>query len=85
MVYADSPRVDQCQILYTVVLPQYAHDALSMVDGVMEHVSAQNKDVPADEAFFLYKEYTSIREIHHQVIPEYVQPLISLIRMEKSC
>ncbi|KAI5299750.1 hypothetical protein KEM55_001800, partial [Ascosphaera atra] len=61
--------VNPMRILLNVVLPQYATDANSVIQAVMENAAKRESQVDIEDGFQLYRELRNIRDTYKAALP----------------
>lgn len=56
------------------MLPLYAEDAQEMVLRINEQAKESGQDIDIQDGFDLYRQFTGIRRLFTETLPEYVNP-----------
>ncbi|KAI5306467.1 hypothetical protein KEM56_000782, partial [Ascosphaera pollenicola] len=62
--------VNPTQILISIVLPQYANDAYSVILAIMDNAKKNDTQVDVEDGFSLYKELTQFRNVYKAALPD---------------
>ncbi|PKS06673.1 hypothetical protein jhhlp_007424 [Lomentospora prolificans] len=70
--YRKTPEIlgaSPMKALVETVLPSFQADAKAIIEQIMACAKEQDKEIPIDEGFLLYKELVEIRRIHMDTLP----------------